>query len=89
MYLGRIVELATDKQIYQNPIHPYGVKGYFESIEKLRRGSGLQKDIFPKEQFIYDSDNDCFTCPAGQILKKRRSSKYSIGYFNFPLSFSL
>jgi transposase len=50
----------------------YGVKGHFESFEKLRRGSGRQKGIFPKEQFIYDRENDCFTCPAGQILKKTK-----------------
>ena len=52
----------------------YGVKGHFESFEKLRRGSGRQKGIFAKEQFIYDRENDCFTCPAGQSLKKRRLS---------------
>jgi oligopeptide/dipeptide ABC transporter ATP-binding protein len=23
MYLGRIVELTTDKELYQNPLHPY------------------------------------------------------------------
>ncbi len=52
----------------------YGVKGHFESFEKLRRGSGRQKGIFAKEQFIYDTEHDQFTCPAGQILKKRRYS---------------
>ena len=48
----------------------YGIKGHFESFEKVRRGSGRQKGIYPKEQFTYDRDLDQFTCPAGQILKK-------------------
>lgn len=52
----------------------HGVKGHFESFEKLRRGSGRQKGIFAKEQFSYDTEHDQFTCPAGQILKKRRYS---------------
>lgn len=52
----------------------YGVKGHFESFEKMRRGSGRQKGILSKDQFIYDRENDWFTCPAGQTLKKRRLS---------------
>ncbi len=51
-----------------------GVKGHFESFEKAQRGSGRQKGIFPKEAFIYNRDEDSFSCPAGQRLKRRRFS---------------
>jgi uncharacterized protein (UPF0179 family) len=52
-----------------------GVKSHFESFEKAHRGSGRQKGIFPKEQFIYNHDDDTFTCPARQPLKRRRFSR--------------
>ena len=52
-----------------------GVMSHFESFEKAHRGSGRQKGIFPKEAFVYNSDDDTFSCPAGQKLKRRRFSR--------------
>jgi transposase len=47
------------------------VKAHIPSIEKTHRGKGRQKGIFPKEAFCYDPETDTFTCPAGQILRRR------------------
>lgn len=52
-----------------------GVKSHFESFEKAHRGSGRQKGIFAKEEFIYNRNEDTFSCPAGQKLKRRRFSR--------------
>ena len=52
-----------------------GVRSHFESFEKAHRGSGRQKGIFPKEAFSYNRDDDSFSCPAGQRLKRRRFSR--------------
>lgn len=51
------------------------VESHFESFEKVHRGSGRQKGIFPKEDFIYNPDTDTFTCPAGKELRRRRFNK--------------
>ncbi len=51
------------------------VKSHFESFEKAHRGCGRQKGIFPKEAFTYNRDDDTFSCPAGQRLKRRRFSR--------------
>lgn len=55
--------------------HDLDIKAHLPSIEETQRGSGRQKDIFPKEAFIYNSDDDTFTCPAGNILKKHHYQK--------------
>lgn len=52
-----------------------GIKAHIPSIEETHRGSGRRKDIFPKEDFAYNPDDDTFTCPAGNILKRRNYSK--------------
>ena len=52
-----------------------GIKAHMPSIEETHRGSGRRKDIFPKEDFAYNPDDDTFTCPAGNILKRRNYSK--------------
>ena len=52
-----------------------GIKAHFTSLEETQKGTGTKKGIFPKEDFIYNPDNDIFICPAGQILKKRKYFK--------------
>jgi hypothetical protein len=51
------------------------IKSHFESFEKTHRGSGRQKGIFAKEEFIYDPEGDVFICPEGEELRRRRFSK--------------
>ena len=51
--------------------HDRGIEAHLPSLEKRRRGSGRQKGIFSKEDFIYNPDDDTFICPAGQMLTKR------------------
>ena len=55
--------------------HDLEIKAHFNSLEVTTRGKGRQKGIFPKEDFVYNTDNDTFTCPAGQILRKRKYHK--------------
>ncbi len=52
-----------------------GIKAHMPSIEETHRGSGRRKDIFPKEDFTDNPDDDTFTCPAGNILKRKNYSK--------------
>jgi transposase len=52
-----------------------GIKSHFQSFEKTHRGSGRQKGIFAKEEFIYDPERDVFICPEGEELRRRRFSK--------------
>ena len=51
------------------------IKAHFTSLEETQKGTGTKKGIFPKEDFIYNPDNDTFTCPAGQMLKRRNYNK--------------
>jgi len=55
--------------------HDRKIKAHIPSIEHTQRGSGRQKDIFPKEDFVYDSETDTFICPAGQTLQRRNYNK--------------
>jgi IS5 family transposase len=52
--------------------HDRGVKSHFASLELGQRGSGRQSGILPKESFTYDEAADCFVCPAGERLTRRR-----------------
>ena len=52
-----------------------GIKAHLKNLEKGQRGTGRQAGIFPKEEFIYDSETDTFICPTGQRLRKRNYYK--------------
>ncbi len=55
--------------------HDLGIKAHVPSIEERHRGSGRQEGIFPKEAFTYNSESDTFTCPAGEVLRRRNYYK--------------
>jgi len=55
--------------------HELGIRLHAPSIEQTHRGSGRQEGIFSKEVFDYDPQTDTFTCPAGQILRRRNYHK--------------
>ena len=55
--------------------HDLELKAHIPSLEQTQRGSGRQRDIFAKEAFLYHPDNDTFSCPAGQILRRRNYHK--------------
>jgi len=55
--------------------HDAGIKAHIASREKTQRGSGRQKEIFPKEAFVYNPGDDTFTCPGGKSLKRRNYHK--------------
>jgi transposase/uncharacterized protein (UPF0179 family) len=52
-----------------------GIKAHIPCLEQTQKGSGRQKDIFPRELFIYDFAKDIFICPAGQMMKRRKYRK--------------
>jgi len=60
--------------------HDRGIKAHMPSLEQTQKESGRQKDIFPRELFIYDDAKDIFICPAGQIMKKRKYKKKRMHY---------
>ena len=52
------------------------------AIQTKNKTTGLRKDIFSEEQFIYDKDTDTLTCPAGKMLTRRgfHSNRNNIKY---------
>lgn len=60
--------------------HDTRIKAHIPSLEKTQRGSGRQKGIFPKEAFTYNPETDTFSCPAGQLLRKRHHHKKRKNY---------
>jgi transposase len=51
------------------------IKAHMPNLEKSQRGSGRNEGIYPKEEFTYNADTDTFTCPAGQVVRKRNFNK--------------
>jgi transposase len=58
------------------------IKAHMPVIQTRIKSTGLRKNIFSEEQFIYDKNTDTLVCPAGKILKKRsfHTHRDSISY---------
>ena len=63
---------TIDNYIY---CYDKSINAHIKPLEKTHRNTGKQKDIFSKEQFIYDKEKDIFICPAGQELSCRKFKK--------------
>ena len=57
-----------------------GIDPHFQSLESTGRGTGRQKGIFSKEDFVFNPDSNTFTCPAGNTLTIRKYYKYRSHY---------
>ena len=55
--------------------HDLGIKAHIPPLKAAYKGSGRQKGIFPEEAFSYDPCSDSFTCPGGQVLRRRNFNK--------------
>lgn len=61
-----------------------GVRPHFESLDKNSKDVGTRKGIFKPVDFAYNPKEDCFICPAGEVLewlkfnKRRNQFVYSL-----------
>ncbi len=49
-----------------------GINSHMSDLSATHKNTGRQKGIFDESEFIYDAQNDAYTCPAGKVLKRRR-----------------
>ncbi|MEW6557568.1 MAG: transposase, partial [Elusimicrobiota bacterium] len=57
-----------DKEQYKNKIEPFIPDEVGEQIKKGKGGSHKEDPQFDKSKFIYNSEDDTVTCPAGKKL---------------------
>lgn len=84
--LGKKCKVACADSGYANVDELEDVEG--EDIKVVvpsqKQASGKEPEAFDKENFQYDSEKDCYTCPEGQVLayhhinRKRRERVYQI-----------
>jgi oligopeptide/dipeptide ABC transporter ATP-binding protein len=68
MYLGRIMELGTQSQIYDNPLHPY-TRLLLDSVPVPGKGRALRRAL-PTDEKSNSSSTD--SCPFYPRCKERR-----------------
>lgn len=73
MYLGHIVEIASDKEIYENPKHPY-TKALISSIpqiDKLNKNRIILKGELPSPSNPPQGCPFHTRCPIAQDMCKK------------------
>ncbi len=49
-----------------------GIRAHMADLSEKHKNTGRKKGIFPDTDFIYDPASDTYTCPAGNVMRKRR-----------------
>ena len=52
-----------------------GIRSHIGDMLTPQAKAGRREGIFGPEDFAYDQDSDTFTCPAGQVLTRRKHKK--------------
>jgi macrodomain Ter protein organizer (MatP/YcbG family) len=66
------LEVLADKGYYDGAqIKACLQKGITPTIPKANTSANRKKGLFTKQDFMYDLENDCYWCPAGEIMTFR------------------
>jgi len=69
------LEVVADRGYYNGEeVKACEQSGITAYVPKSNSSSNLKRGLFTKEDFIYESDKDCYRCPAGKELSYRYQS---------------
>ena len=60
--------------------HERGIRSHMGDLIEAHEQRASSREIFGREAFIYDLDTDTYTCPAGEILTRRKHKKQRKAY---------
>lgn len=49
-----------------------GILAHIPVLKQIQDKQERRSKIFPERMFVYDSETDTYTCPAGQLLRRRK-----------------
>jgi len=82
------IEAVADRGYFKiEDIEACEASGIVPYVPKPQRGSAAAKGLFTKDRFRYDAEADAYTCPGGQVLRRRnrrrvRDDVYLLVYTN-------
>jgi transposase len=60
--------------------HERGIRSHMGDLIEAQEQRASSREIFAREAFIYDPQADTYTCPAGQIMTRRKHKKHRKAY---------
>jgi transposase len=60
--------------------HERGIRSHMGDLIEAQEQRAASREIFGREAFIYDPETDTYTCPAGEIMTRRKHKKQRKAY---------
>jgi transposase len=60
--------------------HERGIRSHMGDLIESHEQRAASQEIFGREAFIYDPETDTYTCPAGQLMTRRKHKKQRKAY---------